>query len=125
MQVPQTHKAVVYDKPGIISTRIVELDTPSPGPGQILVKMWVKLLTGWHLVALTSQTQYPFWNMPLRPQPHDEYEPVKSGQVGGHEGVGVVAQLGPSCEHSGVNIGDRVGIKWIVSACGNCMVGWC
>jgi propanol-preferring alcohol dehydrogenase len=46
---------------------------------------------------------------------------VKSGQVGGHEGVGVVAQLGSSCEASGVNIGDRVGIKWIASACGNCM----
>lgn len=46
---------------------------------------------------------------------------MKSGQVGGHEGVGIVARLGPSCEHSGVNIGDRVGIKWIASACGNCM----
>lgn len=46
---------------------------------------------------------------------------MKSGQVGGHEGIGVVAQLGPLCEASSVRIGDRVGIKWIASACGNCM----
>jgi Zn-dependent alcohol dehydrogenases len=39
MQIPQTHKGLVYDKPGGISTRLVELDTPTPGPGQILVKM--------------------------------------------------------------------------------------
>lgn len=46
---------------------------------------------------------------------------MKRGQVGGHEGVGIVVQMGPSCEASGVKIGDRVGIKWIASACGNCM----
>ncbi len=46
---------------------------------------------------------------------------MKSGQIGGHEGVGVVAMLGPSCEASGVKVGDRVGIKWVASACGNCM----
>jgi propanol-preferring alcohol dehydrogenase len=45
---------------------------------------------------------------------------VKAGQIGGHEGVGVVTQLGPSCEYSDVKVGDRVGIKWIASACGNC-----
>lgn len=45
---------------------------------------------------------------------------VQPGQVGGHEGVGIVAQLGPFCEHVDIKIGDRVGIKWIASACGNC-----
>lgn len=45
MQIPKTHKALVYDKPGEISTRIMELDTPAPGPGQILVKMYVELVT--------------------------------------------------------------------------------
>lgn len=46
---------------------------------------------------------------------------MKSGQVGGHEGVGVVTQLGPLCEGSDISLGDRVGIKWIASACGNCI----
>ncbi|KAJ5089300.1 hypothetical protein N7532_007984 [Penicillium argentinense] len=47
-------------------------------------------------------------------------EPVAAGQVGGHEGVGIVAQMGPFSDSSGVKIGDRVGIKWIAYACGNC-----
>lgn len=28
--------------------------------------------------------------------------------------------MGPSCEHVDINLGDRVGIKWIASACGTC-----
>lgn len=46
--------------------------------------------------------------------------PTQPGQVGGHEGVGKVAKLGPGTESSGLKIGDRVGIKWISSACANC-----
>jgi propanol-preferring alcohol dehydrogenase len=37
--IPQKHKAIVYDKPGTISTKIVELDTPEPGPGDVLVNL--------------------------------------------------------------------------------------
>lgn len=40
--IPTTHKAVVYDKPGEISTKIVDLETPKPGPGEVLVKLYVK-----------------------------------------------------------------------------------
>ncbi|BCS28422.1 putative secondary metabolism biosynthetic enzyme [Aspergillus puulaauensis] len=108
MEIPKTHKAVVYDKPGDISTRIVELATPAPGPGQILVKITHSGICHSDLSLMTNKWSW----LP---------EPVKSGQVGGHEGVGVVAHLGPSCEDAGVKAGDRVGIKWIASACGNCM----
>jgi len=44
--------------------------------------------------------------------------PTMAGQVGGHEGVGKIVKLGPGAQ--GVKIGDRVGIKWVASACGNC-----
>jgi propanol-preferring alcohol dehydrogenase len=37
--IPKTYKAVVYDKPGTISTKIEELETPEPGAGDILVKL--------------------------------------------------------------------------------------
>ena len=37
--IPKQHKAVVYDKPGTISTKIEELDTPEPGPGDVLVRL--------------------------------------------------------------------------------------
>jgi propanol-preferring alcohol dehydrogenase len=31
--IPKKYKGVVYDKPGTISTKIEELDTPEPGAG--------------------------------------------------------------------------------------------
>jgi propanol-preferring alcohol dehydrogenase len=37
--IPEKYKAIVYDKPGTISTKIVELDTPEPGPGDVLVHL--------------------------------------------------------------------------------------
>lgn len=39
VEVPKKYKAVVYDKPGSISTKVVELDTPEPGPGEVLVRL--------------------------------------------------------------------------------------
>lgn len=47
--------------------------------------------------------------------------PTQKGQVGGHEGVGKVVAFGPGTESSGLKIGDRVGIKWMASVCGNCL----
>jgi threonine dehydrogenase-like Zn-dependent dehydrogenase len=46
--------------------------------------------------------------------------PTQPGQVGGHEGVGKIVKLGAGAESSGLKVGDRVGIKWVSSACGNC-----
>lgn len=38
--------------------------------------------------------------------------PTQPGQVGGHEGVGVVHKLGPGVENGRrIKVGDRVGIK--------------
>ncbi|KFX86377.1 hypothetical protein O988_09618, partial [Pseudogymnoascus sp. VKM F-3808] len=37
--IPTTYKAAVYNAPGTISTKIVELDTPTPGPGEVLVRL--------------------------------------------------------------------------------------
>jgi hypothetical protein len=38
-EIPQTHKAAIYDAPGTISTKVVELATPEPGSGQVLVRL--------------------------------------------------------------------------------------
>lgn len=38
---PKTYKACVYDQPGKISTKVVELDMPEPGAGEVLVKLYV------------------------------------------------------------------------------------
>ena len=40
--IPQTYKALVYDKPGEISTKVVELETPEPGPGEVLLRLYVR-----------------------------------------------------------------------------------
>lgn len=48
-------------------------------------------------------------------------EPTPVGQIGGHEGVGHVVKLGPGVSETGkVTLGERVGVKWIANACGDC-----
>lgn len=37
--IPRKYKAVVYDKPGTISTKVEQLDTPEPGAGDVLVRL--------------------------------------------------------------------------------------
>lgn len=39
VEVPSRHKALVYDSPGKISTKIEEIDTPKPGVGEVLVNL--------------------------------------------------------------------------------------
>jgi propanol-preferring alcohol dehydrogenase len=38
-EIPKKYKAIVYDKPGSISTKIEELETPEPGPGDVLIRL--------------------------------------------------------------------------------------
>ncbi|AEF54754.1 alcohol dehydrogenase AdhP [Marinomonas posidonica] len=38
--------------------------------------------------------------------------------IPGHEGVGEIVEIGANVQH--LNIGDRVGIPWLYSACGHC-----
>jgi len=45
--------------------------------------------------------------------------------IPGHEGVGVVEEIGDLVTN--IKVGDRVGIPWLYSACGecdNCLAGW-
>ncbi|KAI4186732.1 MAG: hypothetical protein L6R41_003304 [Letrouitia leprolyta] len=44
--------------------------------------------------------------------------PTQKGQVGGHEGVGVIVKMGPATERAVVKVGQRVGIKWVAGICG-------
>lgn len=41
VSIPQKHKAAIYDQPGQISTKVVELDVPEPGPGEVLINLSV------------------------------------------------------------------------------------
>jgi propanol-preferring alcohol dehydrogenase len=41
IDLPNQHKAAVYDKPGAVSTEVKLIDTPEPGYGQVLINLSV------------------------------------------------------------------------------------
>ncbi|KFH42540.1 Alcohol dehydrogenase-like protein [Hapsidospora chrysogenum ATCC 11550] len=103
--VPEKHRAVVYDKPGELSTKVVEIDTPEPGPGQVLIRIGV--CHSDLSLMLNAWAGFPDF--------------TTSTQVGGHEGIGHIARFGPdTSDKTELKLGDRVGIKWVASACLRC-----
>ncbi|KAF2717797.1 GroES-like protein [Polychaeton citri CBS 116435] len=107
VDIPAKYKAAIYDAPGTISTKIVELDMPEPGAGQVLINLTHTGVCHSDLgIMMNSWKGLP--------------KPTAAGQVGGHEGVGKVVKLGPGAENSTVKVGDRVGVKWIASTCFDC-----
>src|SRR5262249_34639537 len=86
-----------------------EVDIPTPGPGEILVKVAATGVCHTDLHALDGD-----W--PVKPRP-----PF----IPGHEGVGYVAAVGSGVTY--VKEGDRVGVPWLYTACGrcrHCLAGW-
>lgn len=79
-----------------------ELDIPTPGAGQILVKTEACGVCHTDLHAASGD-----W--PLKPAL--PFTP-------GHEGIGIVTALGAGV--TAVKEGDRVGVPWLYSACGHC-----
>jgi propanol-preferring alcohol dehydrogenase len=107
-EIPTKHKALVYDDPGTISTKIEYVDTPRPGVGELLVKLTHSGVCHSDMAIMTNR-----WL---------QLEKTPKGQIGGHEGVGEIVAFGPGAvEISGLKLGSRVGIKWMASACGNCV----
>ena len=88
---------------------IEEVDIPTAGAGQIVVKMQASGVCHTDLHAIEGD-----W--PVKPSP-----PF----IPGHEGVGLITAVGENVHH--VKEGDRVGIPWLYSACGHCthcLGGW-
>jgi len=106
-EIPKKYKAVVYDAPGSISTKIETLDMPEPGAGEVLVNLTHSGVCHSDLgVMINTWKTLPF--------------PTQAGQVGGHEGVGKIVKMGPGTDNAAVKIGDRVGIKWMAGICESC-----
>jgi propanol-preferring alcohol dehydrogenase len=82
--------------------RIEEVPVPTPGAGQIVVKIAATGVCHTDLHAAEGD-----W--PVKPKP-----PF----IPGHEGVGHVVAAGAGVSH--VKEGDRVGIPWLHTACGQC-----
>jgi len=106
--IPKTMKAAVVNR-FRQPLEMREVPVPSPGPGQALVQI---IATG----VCHTDLHAADGDWPVKPTP-----PF----IPGHEGAGVVVQLGPGVTH--VKEGDRVGIAWLHSACGRCefcLSGW-
>jgi alcohol dehydrogenase, propanol-preferring len=88
---------------------IKEVPTPEIGYGEILVK--IKACGVCHTDLHATNGDWPVKpKLPLIP---------------GHEGVGVVEKVGEGV--TSIKVGDRVGIPWLYSACGECeycLTGW-
>jgi len=79
-----------------------EVDVPTPGPGQVLVK--TEACGVCHTDLHAARGDWPLKpNLPFIP---------------GHEGIGKVVALGSGV--TAVKEGDRVGVPWLYSACGHC-----
>ena len=88
---------------------IEEIPIPSPGPGEVLIKVVASGVCHTDLHAANGD-----W-------------PVKPSLpfVPGHEGAGIIAACGPGVV--GLKEGDRAGVAWLHDACGQCeycMTGW-
>ena len=89
--------------------RIEEVPIPTPGRGEVLIKVVANGVCHTDLHAAQGD-----W--PAKPTP-----PF----IPGHEGAGVVAALGPSV--TGLKEGDPVGLAWLHDSCGECeycRTGW-
>ncbi len=104
----QTMKAAVVEdfaKPLVVR----DVAKPIAGPGEIVVRMETSGLCHTDIHAAHGD-----W--PVKPKP-----PF----IPGHEGIGVVEQLGPGVRE--VALGDRVAMPWLGYACGTCdycVSGW-
>ena len=105
---PNTMKAAVVRAFGKPLT-IEEVPMPTPGPGEVLVKIAASGVCHTDLHAADGD-----W--PVKPSP-----PF----IPGHEGASVVAAVGPGV--TSLKEGDPVGIAWLHDACGSCefcITGW-
>jgi propanol-preferring alcohol dehydrogenase len=81
--------------------RLEALAIPTPGPGQVLLRVHACAVCRTDLHVVDADLTEP--KLPLTP---------------GHEIIGTVAALGPDVDRFGV--GDRVGVPWLGWTCGTC-----
>ncbi len=100
-------KAMTLEKcamPGSNPLKLCEIETPSPKGNEVLIKVCACGVchTDLHLVE-------------------GELKPKKPNIIPGHEIIGTVEKTGDSVKE--LKKGDKVGIPWLYSTCGNC--GFC
>ena len=109
VDIPKQQRAAVRSGAGEDATAPVKnIDVKQPGQGQILVKI------NWTGLCASDKSLI-----------HDEWKDFgvamkdETEGIAGHEGAGVVVAVGSGMENRW-KVGDRAGIKWIASTCGEC-----
>jgi alcohol dehydrogenase, propanol-preferring len=89
--------------------RIEEVPIPTPGPGEVLIKVVANGVC--HTDLHAAEGDWPAKpTLPFIP---------------GHEGAGIIAAVGPGVAH--LKEGDPAGVAWLHDACGwceHCRTGW-
>ena len=96
-------RAMILEKPGD-ALRLIEKSDPSPGPGEVAVKISACGVCRTDLHVIDGDLTEP--KLPIIP---------------GHEIVGTVSALGTGVDT--FKPGDRIGIPWLGRTCGHC--GFC
>ena len=106
MAIPTTMKSVVLH--GADDMRVEPRPVPTPGPGEVLLKVDVASICG---------TDVKVMHRKLQGQPDGEF-------IMGHEYAGTVAALGPDVDE--FHVGDRVAVEVHKGCerCENCIKGW-
>ena len=94
-------RAMVLDEPGK-ALRLADLPVPTPGPGEVLVKVHACGVCRTDLHVVDGELTEP--KLPLVP---------------GHQIVGSVVKVGKDV--SGFREGERVGIPWLGATCNECI----
>ena len=100
MSLPASMRAMVLHRPGE-ALRLEILPVPTPGPGQIQLKVEACGVCRTDLHLIDGELPDPV--LPIIP---------------GHEIVGRISALGQGV--TGVSIGERVGVPWLGWTCGSC-----
>ena len=107
MELPKQQRAAVRS-PNSPTLSVTTIDVPTLSAGQLLCKINYSGLCGTDKSLLNDE----FAAMGIK-----MHESAKG--IAGHEGAGVVVAVADDVKELW-KAGDRVGIKWIASACGKC-----
>ena len=102
---PSRYAAMALTRAGDPTLHAIERELPSPGPGQLLLRV---------RVCGVCRTDLHLVDGELEPPP-------QLPRVPGHEVVGTVVAVGAGGRH--FDAGARVGVPWLHTTCGHC--AWC
>jgi threonine dehydrogenase-like Zn-dependent dehydrogenase len=97
-------KAIIKATSEAGSLQVTDMPKPQPGPGQILVQI--------------KATGICYTDVSILNNLYKGRKPVPIPVIMGHEGAGVVAELGPGVTN--LAVGDRIGME-VLSGCGKCL----